>query len=198
MLSGIVWVWRYVFAPSRVSGSRARRLQSLGFYLESFLTSTLALLHGVIDKLTAQHRLAYAMALVDPRYYPTTWDEFPTEDRMFHDPIYSAVSSIKAVGSFAAFGSISYGERVNATCSLTVEGVGPIELPPTVSDVAALVQSSQLAPYGHGNQTLVDTNVRNTWEIDASRVSFSTGWYAFLREAVQKAQVEMGFGPGVG
>jgi hypothetical protein len=98
------------------------------------------------------------MALVGPNLY-TTCDEFLNADCTFHDPIHGAVSSIKAVGSFAAFGSVSPG----ATCSIIVEGVGPIELPPTAADVAALVESSQLTPYGHGDQTLVDTNVRNTW-----------------------------------
>jgi hypothetical protein len=73
------------------------------------------------------------MALVGPSLY-TTCDEFLNADRTFHDPIHGAVSSIKAVGSFAAFGSVSPG----ATCSIIVEGVGPFELPPTAADVAAL------------------------------------------------------------
>jgi hypothetical protein len=134
------------------------------------------------------------MALVDRNHHDTfiEFGDWP-RDRTCHDPIFEAPSSIEAVGPFTAFGSIFPVELVNA--GFVVEGIGSIELPPTAADVAALVESSKLVPYGYRDRTLVDTNVRNTWEIDASYVSFGPGWYACLKEAAKNTQLEMGVGP---
>jgi hypothetical protein len=54
--------------------------------------------------------------------------------------------------------------------SLHVEGVGPIALPLLPAQAAALVAVADAAPYGPGEETLVDPSVRRTWQIAPDRV----------------------------
>ncbi|MGE5152720.1 MAG: 2OG-Fe(II) oxygenase [Bdellovibrio bacteriovorus] len=53
---------------------------------------------------------------------------------------------------------------------LEVEGVGTIALPLLPVQAQALIAVAEQAPYGRGTETLVDTAVRRTWQIDAARV----------------------------
>ncbi|MGB8700209.1 MAG: 2OG-Fe(II) oxygenase [Thermosynechococcaceae cyanobacterium] len=53
---------------------------------------------------------------------------------------------------------------------LEVEGVGPIALPLLPVQVEQLVAIAEPAPYGRGEETLVDTQVRRTWQINADRI----------------------------
>ena len=53
---------------------------------------------------------------------------------------------------------------------LEVEGVGPVALPLLPVQAEQLVAVAERAPYGRGEETLVDTDVRRTWQIAADRV----------------------------
>ncbi|SJM95788.1 conserved hypothetical protein [Crenothrix polyspora] len=53
---------------------------------------------------------------------------------------------------------------------LEVEGVGRISLPLLPVQMQQLVAAAEQAPFGKGSQTLVDIDVRRTWQIDADRV----------------------------
>ncbi len=52
---------------------------------------------------------------------------------------------------------------------LAVDGVGPIALPLLPLQAEQLKAVAEQAPYGRGTATLIDTAVRNTWQIDAAR-----------------------------
>nr|WP_294548771.1 2OG-Fe(II) oxygenase [uncultured Rhodopila sp.] len=54
--------------------------------------------------------------------------------------------------------------------SLTVDGVGPIALPLLPVQAEQLVAVAERAPYGRGPDTIIDTSVRNTWQIGPPRV----------------------------
>jgi hypothetical protein len=54
--------------------------------------------------------------------------------------------------------------------SLHVEGVGPIALPLLPAQAASLIAAAEPAPYGRGQETLVDPTVRRTWQIAPDRV----------------------------
>jgi hypothetical protein len=56
------------------------------------------------------------------------------------------------------------------TPGLDVQGVGPIALPLLPVQAEQLIAMAQHAPYGRGEQTLVDTEVRRTWQIGPERV----------------------------
>jgi hypothetical protein len=54
--------------------------------------------------------------------------------------------------------------------SLSVDGVGPISLPLLPVQARQLVAVAERAPYGRGPDTIIDTAVRNTWQIAPDRV----------------------------
>jgi predicted 2-oxoglutarate/Fe(II)-dependent dioxygenase YbiX len=54
---------------------------------------------------------------------------------------------------------------------LRVEGVGTIALPLLPVQAEQLIAIAEQAPYGRGSETLVDTQVRRTWQIDAARLT---------------------------
>ncbi|MGH8557272.1 MAG: hypothetical protein ACRESZ_07380 [Methylococcales bacterium] len=49
-------------------------------------------------------------------------------------------------------------------------GVRPIALPLLKAQAERLIAVAKRAPYGRGEETLVDTEVRRTWQIDADRI----------------------------
>lgn len=78
------------------------------------------------------------------------------------DGILTALSQIKATGSFASFKSVFDPlER-----RLVVKNVGPIKFPITKLQTRQLIKRARQAPYDKGNKTLVDTSVCKTWELD--------------------------------
>jgi predicted 2-oxoglutarate/Fe(II)-dependent dioxygenase YbiX len=54
---------------------------------------------------------------------------------------------------------------------IEVEGVGPIALPLLPAQAKQLIKAATRAPYGRGSETLVDTKVRRTWQIEGVRVT---------------------------
>src|SRR5258708_1535521 len=56
---------------------------------------------------------------------------------------------------------------------MKVEGLGTIKLPLKRTTAKELVASCQVAPYGKGTQTLVNKNVRNTFELDPKKFRLS-------------------------
>jgi hypothetical protein len=54
---------------------------------------------------------------------------------------------------------------------IEVEGVGLIALPLLAAQAKRLIKMATRAPYGRGAETVVDTKVRRTWQIEASRIA---------------------------
>lgn len=54
-----------------------------------------------------------------------------------------------------------------------VEGVGELSFPVPEAQIAALVDAAERAPYGKGTETLVDTSVRDCWQIGAGSVELA-------------------------
>jgi len=78
--------------------------------------------------------------------------------------ICDALSSIEVSGSFAGF----YLLKTFPDPGLFITGLGTIGLPLSVRDAQAIASSpvTQQSPFGKGSQTLVDTSVRKSWQID--------------------------------
>lgn len=76
---------------------------------------------------------------------------------------------------------------------LEVAEVGSIALPLEKRQAASLKKKARQAPYGKGTQTLVDTNVRRVWEIDADQVSLANPeWPNVLQSAVLAVRADLG------
>ena len=116
-----------------------------------------------------------------------------SEIRSFQDELLGCLETVDATGSFAT--SLSYTTIPNPC--LDIEGYGTIGLPLSQHDAQAIIQRSRQAPFGKGEETLVDTSVRKTWEIDASKLTIKNpAWAGFfdlvLRMVVQNLGVEGG------
>ena len=68
---------------------------------------------------------------------------------------------------------------------LTVAAVGEIELRLQLKVAKQLISVSKVAPYGKGAKTLVNKNVRNSFELDAKVLDFSVSWRKPADEATE-------------
>src|SRR5215468_3553217 len=76
---------------------------------------------------------------------------------------------------------------------IEVEGVGQISLPLLAAQARQLIKVATRAPYGRGVETVVDTKVRRTWQIEASRVAIGgKHWAQTLAGIVQRAVEGLG------
>ena len=75
------------------------------------------------------------------------------------------LSSVRRPGDFYASGTV----ELHAP-RLQVDGVGRVALPLLPMQAEQLVAAAEQAPYGRGADTLIDTQVRRTWQIGADRL----------------------------
>ena len=76
---------------------------------------------------------------------------------------------------------------------LEVDGVGAVSLPLLPVQAEQLIAVAERAPYGRGEQTLVDTEVRRTWQIGADRVHIEgRNWPHTLEAIVARAAAGLG------
>ncbi|CAD6892240.1 unnamed protein product [Tilletia laevis] len=68
---------------------------------------------------------------------------------------------------------------------LIIEGVGKVALPlVSAQEAEKIVKMCEQAPFGRGFDTLVDTKVRNSWQLDPSKIRLTNpGW----TEGIQRA-----------
>ena len=68
---------------------------------------------------------------------------------------------------------------------LSISGLGLVGLPLSERDAKAIISCAALAPFGRGERTVVDKDVRDTWEIEPSKLSFlNPEWEIFLTKNV--------------
>jgi hypothetical protein len=76
---------------------------------------------------------------------------------------------------------------------IIVDQVREMSIPLTPDHASSLIQQSPHAPFGKGDQTVVDEEVRKTWEIDGKNVSFSNKlWHGWLKDVVSEVARELG------
>lgn len=75
------------------------------------------------------------------------------------------LDSVKRPGDFCARGRMFL-----PMPTVDVDGVGLLSFPVAASQVGALIEAAERAPYGKGSATLVDTSVRDCWQVDAARL----------------------------
>jgi len=80
---------------------------------------------------------------------------------------------------------------------LEVRGVGPIGLPVSQAQARQLCQVARPARYGHGELTILDRGVRDTWEIPKSRVKIDARrWNKTLGPALDRLGRDLGLPSG--
>ena len=94
-----------------------------------------------------------------------------------------------ADATFAISGSISNA----ANPGLFVKGLGGIGLPLSEHDAQRLAGSCHQAPFGKGSETVIDTSVRNTWELNSTQFELQNpAWPETLNEIVTKTADGLG------
>ncbi|MGE3758888.1 MAG: 2OG-Fe(II) oxygenase [Pseudobdellovibrionaceae bacterium] len=75
--------------------------------------------------------------------------------------------------------------------SLSVDSVGVVTFPITPKMAKSLIVEAEPARYGLKAKTLLDRNVRDTWEIPKTRIHTDLAWDAELRKALLKIQKDL-------
>lgn len=79
----------------------------------------------------------------------------------------------------------SYAETPNP--ALHLDDLGTIGLPLSEPEAKRIISRCCQAPFGKGERTVVDTEVRDTWEMDAAQVHFGNpAWQGFMDRVVQE------------
>jgi hypothetical protein len=80
---------------------------------------------------------------------------------------------------------------------LEVSGAGPVKLPLRAPLTKKLIAVARPAMFGRGEETLTDTNVRDTWELTPDQVTLGgSGWPALLDRALEHFRDELGLPHG--
>lgn len=100
----------------------------------------------------------------------------------------SLLRAIRRHGDFYATGSAE-----TAPPNLSVQELGMLSLPFQHSQLPPLLAQAALAPFGRGAQTVIDTAVRHTWQIDAGALTFGgRNWQQSLNAIVARAAEGLG------
>ncbi|MCC5906740.1 MAG: 2OG-Fe(II) oxygenase [Balneolaceae bacterium] len=102
--------------------------------------------------------------------------------------ISDCLQNLKGSGKFASVNTTGF-----VLPGLNIEGAGEISFPVNEMQAERLIQSAKKAPFGKGSETLLDTDVRNTWEIDAEKLHFDNPvWQDFLNDIIENVQIDLG------
>ncbi|KAI4860943.1 hypothetical protein F4820DRAFT_85370 [Hypoxylon rubiginosum] len=99
-----------------------------------------------------------------------------TDERFKESDLRDALKAIVCKGDFASLQAV---QRCDP--EIFVQDVGQILLPLSEAQARQLIDKSHQAPFGKGSDTIVDTSVRNTWELNPSQFDFrGASWQSEL------------------
>jgi len=100
------------------------------------------------------------------------------------------LSDVKQPGDFYVAGAVEI-----PMPRLEVEGAGALSFPIPRPQIEAMVQQATPAPYGRGEETIVDTAVRNVWQISPGAVRISgKSWATSFENILSKVTAGLGCG----
>ena len=100
----------------------------------------------------------------------------------------AALTTVQRPGDFFAAGI-----QEMAAPRLDIQGVGPIALPLLPVQAEQLIAMAERAPYGRGQETLTDPDVRRTWQIAPGRVRLGGRHWSKTFDTIM-ARVAQGLG----
>jgi len=104
------------------------------------------------------------------------------------DRLVRALKAVDRPGTFWASGS-----GPAPLPGLEITGAGPVGLPLTAGQVKELKKHGRQAPYGKGEETVVDTRVRRVWQFTPGQFALTNpDWHPYLSGVVQTVQRELG------
>ncbi|KZV95593.1 hypothetical protein EXIGLDRAFT_644081 [Exidia glandulosa HHB12029] len=107
----------------------------------------------------------------------------------FRADLQNALKELDFEGNIAF--SHTYHDAPNPT--LRLDNLGLVGLPLSTREARAVIDACVQAPFGKGERTVVDKEVRDTWEMDAAKVHFDNpAWKAFVTRVVGDVCQELG------
>ena len=105
------------------------------------------------------------------------------------------LQSVENPGDFACGGSVSL-----PLPALRVDGVdGLVGLPMCSSQARAIIEQCSQAPFGRGEETIIDTTVRNTWQLNPAKLAIlNPEWEERLEALVSQVKEELGCAASAG
>ena len=80
---------------------------------------------------------------------------------------------------------------------ITLKNVGVLSFPVPQVQIDALVEMAERAPYGKGTKTLMDTSVRDCWQIDARRIHITgKAWTDSFKQIMELVSEGLGLKQG--
>lgn len=100
------------------------------------------------------------------------------------DRLLDLLDRLEPAGDFCTWGALPM-----MLPGLEVEGVGPVPLPIQPAQARELVRVAAQAPYGRGQETVVDTQVRRVWQLEPGQFELrNPAWAETVDAAVQAVQ----------
>jgi predicted 2-oxoglutarate/Fe(II)-dependent dioxygenase YbiX len=109
------------------------------------------------------------------------------------DEVTAALAAIEAEGGFAVELGLS-----SEALHVVVQGVGPLRFPISAATAKKLCAVAEVAPFGKRDETVHDARVRDTWQIDRSRIKVDMRqWRRALAPALGTFRKRLGLPEGV-
>ena len=112
-------------------------------------------------------------------------------DQLYWKSIVGTMKSVTRPGSF-----VTGGECSMPLPGLSIHGLSDpavLGLPLCGSQATAVKDACTLAPYGKGTETLVDTTVQRTWQLNPDQFTIrNSKWLTSLSDLVEKIKEELG------
>lgn len=98
------------------------------------------------------------------------------------------LNSIDRPGDFCVHGAL-----YSPMPRVEVDSVGTLAFPVQRDQIRALIQVAEQAPYGRGPETVLDTSVRDCWQIDARHIRLGGGgWKETFRSILERVAIGIG------
>ena len=113
--------------------------------------------------------------------------------RMPTSRLLKILQNVKNPGRFATGGRVAAIINRHRSPVIKIEGIPEIRQPIDDPEAKAIIDKCSRAPYGRGEETIVDTSVRKSWQLDPSQFSVSDKWNKSLDTLVNEVKLDLGF-----
>ena len=111
-------------------------------------------------------------------------------EKPYHRSIVDALKSVKRPGYYAAGGEVA---MPLPAISFNGDPDTVLGLPICVGQAKHLIELASRAPFGRGEQTIIDTSVRCTWQLNPTQFSITNPrWEESLQQLLDKVKTELG------
>jgi hypothetical protein len=111
----------------------------------------------------------------------------PSLDQL-KDEIFNVLSTTKGPSSFACGGALEDTQNPG----LYLEGHGGIGLPLSRNDAQIIISKSEQSPFGKGSETIVDTSIRKSWQLNPSQFTIrNPKWQQTIKNIVSRIHREL-------